>query len=93
METAQIKMCDMSNCAYNTDDMCHTIGINVGAHAECNTYNHGSSKGGFPDTRTGVGSCFASDCRFNGLLECKVTNISVANHGRHADCKTFQPRS
>lgn len=93
MEMTKIMKCNMSSCAYNMDDMCHTMGINVGAHAECNTYNHGSSKGGFPEIQAGVGACFASDCMFNDHLECKVTNVSVASHDRHADCETFQSRS
>ncbi len=93
MNVTQILACDMSNCAYNTNYICHTPGINVGPHAECSTYTHGSSKGGFQEVTGGIGACLASDCKFNERLECQAPNIGVANHDRHADCKTFQVRS
>ncbi len=93
MEMTHIKKCDMLNCAYNTNLMCHTMGINVGAHSECNTYNHGSSKGGFLEIHGGVGACLASGCRFNDHWECKATNIDVFKHDSHADCETFQARA
>ena len=93
MDMTQILKCDMSTCAYNRNDICHTPGINVGPHAECNTYTHGSSKGGSPEAKGGIGACLASECRFNEQLECRASNINVASHDRHADCETFQARS
>jgi hypothetical protein len=90
MDMTQILKCNMSTCSYNMNDVCHTPGINVGPHAECNTYTHGSSKGGFQEVEGGIGACLASDCVFNNQLECRASNINVANHDRHADCKTFQ---
>ena len=35
MDMTQILKCDMATCAYNMNEICHTPGINVGAHAEC----------------------------------------------------------
>ena len=93
MDMTQIFKCNMSTCAYNTNNACHTLGINVGPHAECNTYTHGSSKGGFKEVRGAIGACLTSDCKFNDRLECQAPNIKVANHDRHADCDTFQVRS
>ncbi len=93
MEMPQIVKCDMSACVYNKENRCTTMGITVGLHAECNTFNHGSAKGGFDEVNGGVGACLASDCMFNYQLECKARKINVAVHDRHPDCSTFQTRT
>ncbi|MBI4301264.1 MAG: DUF1540 domain-containing protein [Chloroflexi bacterium] len=92
MEMIQIKKCDVSVCVYNKQNMCHTFGITVGSHAECNTYNHGSQSGGFDGVTGGVGACLAADCKFNDQLECRAPAISVEGHSVHADCATFERR-
>lgn len=89
MEMSEISKCNMSTCAYNIDSACHTLGITVGPHAECNTYVHASSRGGFRDVQAGVGACLTSNCKFNDQLECRATSINVAVDSKHADCKTF----
>ncbi len=93
MDMTEILACNMSTCAYNMNDTCHTLGINVGPHAECNTYTHESSRGGFQEVNGGIGACLASNCKFNNQLECRASNINVASHDRHVDCETFQIRS
>ncbi len=90
MEMTQISNCDMESCTYNTGGLCHTLAIAVGPHAECNTYTHGSSKGGFNNANGGIGSCLAADCRFNERLECRAPEIDVSSHEIHADCETFE---
>ena len=90
MKMSPIQSCAMSNCAYNRNNECTTMAINVGAHAECNTYIHGSARGGFPDARGGIGACLAAECRYNKQLECAAPCIAVADHYRHADCCTFE---
>jgi len=92
MNMSPIAECNMSSCAFNANNLCHTLGIAVGPHAECNTYVHGSSKGGFPEVKGGIGSCLASNCRYNDQLECRARGIGVVAHDRHADCETFDPR-
>jgi len=92
MEMSKIAMCNVSSCAYNMENLCHTLGITVGSHAECNTYNHGSRKGGFSDVNGGIGACLASECKFNDQLECRAPNVNIAGHDLHADCNTFEPR-
>ena len=93
MDMTQITKCNMETCAYNQDAACHTLGINVGPHAECNTYTHGSSKGGKQEVNGAIGACLASDCMFNDMLECNAPSIDVSSHERHADCGTFMPRA
>ncbi|HXY73697.1 MAG TPA: DUF1540 domain-containing protein [Dehalococcoidales bacterium] len=92
MNMVSISKCNMSTCAYNMSGTCHTPGITVGPHAECNTYVHASSRGGFPEVQGGVGACMASSCTFNDKLECKAQKIDVAVDEKHADCKTFLER-
>lgn len=92
MEMSQITTCNMSSCVYNKEKRCHTPGITVGPHAECNTFNHASAGGGFNEVNGGVGACLAAGCKFNDRLECKAPNIDVTNHDRHPDCMTFQAR-
>ena len=91
MEMSRIERCNMFTCAYNTDDVCHTPGITVGPHAECNTYVHASPLSGFPETNGGIGACLASNCKFNKNLECVAPSVDVTDHERHADCATFEP--
>ena len=90
MNMTAISKCNMSTCAYNKEGACHTLGITVGPHAECNTYVHASSRGGFPDIKGGIGACTASSCKFNEKLECQASQVDVDVDAKHADCKTFQ---
>lgn len=90
MDMSHIKACSANKCTYNSNNQCHTLGINVGSHAECNTFNAvENSKSGFREVEGGIGACFASECKFNDHLECKAPDINVATHSAHADCKTF----
>lgn len=93
MDMTPVGTCSASVCSYNQRNLCHTLGINVGPHAECHTFNHGSAKSGFTEAKGGIGACLASDCKFNQQLECKASNIEVAFHGSHADCRTFQTKT
>ena len=93
MEMNRIATCSMSTCAYNKENRCHTLGITVGPHAECNTFRHASARGGFKEVYGGVGACSAADCKFNDQLECIASHIDLTAHNAHPDCKTFQARS
>lgn len=93
MEMTPIAACNVSQCVYNQQNLCHTPGINVGHHAECNTYFWGNPKGGLVEIKGGIGACQASECRFNQQLECRASNINVSTHNGHADCHTFQPKA
>ncbi|XUW99709.1 MAG: DUF1540 domain-containing protein [Dehalogenimonas sp.] len=88
-----IQKCNMTVCAYNKDNNCHTPGITVGSHAECSTFTHASARGGFKDVCAGVGACLAADCGYNKMLECSAPKIDVTNHDRHADCSTYNKKS
>ncbi len=89
MDMVSISKCSMADCAYNKDGKCHTHAITVGEHAECHSYVHASSRGGYKEINGAVGACHAMDCRFNDELECHAPVIDVADHDKHADCATF----
>ncbi len=93
MNMTPVSNCGMSSCAFNSKEMCHTRAINVGFHAECNTYVHGSETGGIKDVTGGIGACMASNCKFNDRLECTASSIGVSGHQIHADCKSFSQRT
>jgi hypothetical protein len=65
----------------------------VGPHAECNTYVHHTSRGGFLEVSGGIGACLAASCRFNDHLECRAPDVKVASNDKHADCTTFEKKS
>ena len=90
MNRTGVSKCTMSTCAYNKGDGCHTPGVTIGPHAECNTYVHASRRGGFPEVKAGVGACTASSCKFNSKLECKAPKVDIAVDDKHADCQTFE---
>lgn len=92
MEMRQVASCNVSSCAFNTDNLCRTPGINVGPHAQCDTFNYWNNKAGFREVKGGVGACRAADCQYNNMLECNAPNINVTVHSGHADCKTFRAK-
>jgi len=92
---ASISECDVTDCAYNRDNLCHTLAITVGGPEDCphcDTYTVSADAGGIPDIRGGVGACKVSNCTHNEALECSAGRISVGWHMNHPDCKTFNPR-
>jgi hypothetical protein len=86
-----VNQCTRADRVYNAGEGCHTMAINVGLHAECNTFNMGSQKAGFKDISGGIGACQALDCTYNDQLECRVPGIQVDGHAMHADCETYRP--
>ncbi len=92
MDMSLVSKCNVSDCAYNAENNCCTPGINVGAHAQCNTFIHGSRKGGSRQAKSGIGACLASECQWNTELECQASNVDVTVHNGHADCHTFREK-
>jgi hypothetical protein len=94
MMVGHISSCAVTECAYNTDKMCHAKAITVGdgVHAMCDTYFKASVHGGIKDQTGEVGACKVSACRFNTDLECQANSIQVSYHKDHPDCITFARR-
>ncbi len=92
LRTGQVKKCDASQCAYNTEHQCHALAITIGDeqnHPMCDTYCSASVKGGDLNIMAGVGACKISECVFNAALECQSPEIVVGPTGDEVDCLTF----
>ncbi len=89
-----INECEMINCAYNQQRICHAMAITVGDGAcpMCDTFLDQPGKGGVGDMKGGVGACRVTECQFNDSLECSASSIRVANHSSHPDCGTYRHR-
>lgn len=89
--------CNMGNCAYNKDNMCHAMAITIGdtpSNPACDTFiETAAHDGGFPDVVASVGACRASDCCHNEHLECMADNVHVTNNPQSSpSCSTFSLR-
>jgi len=95
-EMVKISSCDVTDCAYNKNNACHTLAITVGGPNDpspcCDTYLHANQKGGMMDVQAGVGACKVDKCSYNTALECSAPSVKVGMHGSNPDCLTFKPR-
>ncbi len=89
----KILECDAEHCAYNADNMCHALAINVGgSEAVCNAFVHASPKCPQKDAAGAVGACSKKDCGWNDCLSCTAPSIDVRWKDNRALCDTFVPR-
>lgn len=93
-EMPKVVECMMTDCAYNTDKICHAMAITVGGGMcpLCDTAMKAVKKGGVMDMTGTVGACKVENCRFNDSLECGADGIRVTLHQQHAECGTFKSR-
>ena len=94
MEMPSIYSCEVTECAYNKDKMCHALGITIGDSQGpmCDTFLDRSQvqcEGGDPEQVGHVGACRMSDCVYNERLECSAGDIAVGHEGRKIDCLTY----
>lgn len=95
MKMPQITECDVSECAYNKDSMCHALAVTIGddAHPRCDTFLSAAQRGGDTGWIGQVGACKVESCKYNKGFECSATSIRVAHHQTScADCQTFAPK-
>ncbi len=95
-EMARIAECDVTDCAYNKHNSCHTLAITVGGPEDCphcDTYVNSVHTGGILDMKGGVGACKVKSCSHNESLECGASTIKVGWHQNHPDCKTFHAKA
>ncbi|HEY3307754.1 MAG TPA: DUF1540 domain-containing protein [Desulfuromonadaceae bacterium] len=96
-DMVKISSCDVTECAYNKHNSCHTLAITVGGPQDicpqCDTYVNSSNQAGIQDMTGGVGACKVESCSYNDALECNASSIVVGKHMNHPDCKTFKARS
>jgi hypothetical protein len=95
MDMPRVERCQVTQCCYNVERMCHALAITIGGdgvHPECDTYCGYRTKGGDLATLAGVGACKVSECQFNQSLECTASGITVGPGQDEADCLTFRSR-
>lgn len=94
MKMVKVKQCDVSDCAYNSDNMCHAIAVTIGDsdNPMCDTFCPSQTKGGEKTIIAGVGACKVSSCQHNESLECHAPSISVGRQSQEVDCLTFKHR-
>lgn len=95
MKMAKVKRCEISKCAYNSSNQCHTMAITVGDEPNrpmCDTFCTAGMKGGDEKILAGVGACKVSECSFNTTLECQSPDIRVGHKGDAVVCMTYSPR-
>jgi hypothetical protein len=93
MDMPKIERCRVTECCYNSDEMCHALAITVGGGGDrpaCDTYCDLGTKGGNQSVIGTVGACKVSDCRYNANLECTASGIMVGRAQDEADCLTFE---
>ncbi len=94
MDMSKVSECDVTECAYNRDKMCHAMAITIGdgERPMCDTFCSASTKGGDMSCMAGVGACKVLMCQYNQNLECNASEIHVGYNGQEIDCLTFQRR-
>jgi len=94
MDMPKVNECDVQECCYNQNRLCHALAITVGDSVDpcCDTFTTAcSSKGGNSGSTGAVGACKVSICRYNMKLECQADGIIVGKTEHAADCLTFEP--
>lgn len=88
-----VSFCSASECAYNSENLCHARAITVGDGivANCDTFCQASSHVTNIKSKAGVGACKVSSCQFNEDLECSTKSIRVGQKESGVECLTFQP--
>ena len=94
MQMATITECDVSECSYNSDNLCHALAVTIGGGLDhmCDTRFISEQIGGDPDSCAGVGACRSTGCLYNQSLECSAPEVRVGHLGVEADCLTFRPK-
>lgn len=88
----RITQCQVTQCAYNRELVCHALAITVGDddHPRCDTFFEFTRPGGDPEAVGAVGACKVTSCAYNKSLECSAPNIQVGPKADQADCLTFR---
>lgn len=95
-EMVAVFECDVSDCAYNRHNSCHTLAITVGGPEDCphcDTYMLSARAAGVDDMKAGIGACKVASCTFNESFECNAQTVKIGWHASHPDCKTFRQKT
>ncbi len=92
MEMSKVVKCEVNDCAYNTDNCCHTMAVTIGNSMSpiCDTFCQSTMQGGGASCTAGVGACKTFSCVYNNNLECDAPGIFIGYNEQEPDCLTFQ---
>ena len=90
---SRVAMCEVAECAYNSNRACHAYAITVGdgMSPRCDTFLRSPQHTLCKDTAW-VGACKMMDCRYNQDFECTAESIEVGSGPDSADCMTYEER-
>ena len=89
----KVSACMTVECAYNANEKCHAIAVNIGQDEPfCDTYYESSQKCIEADITALVGACKTDTCMFNECLVCSAEGIHVSRENGSVKCLTFQQR-
>lgn len=92
---SKVGKCQVNDCCYNQDGMCHALAITVGGtgdHPVCDTFCDQTVKGG-GSPKAEVGACKVETCKYNQNLQCKISEIAVGSGKDKADCLTYEEKT
>ncbi len=94
MEMSKVSECEVTECAYNMDEMCHAMAITIGdtVHPMCDTACMAINEELDTSFSAGVGACKTNGCIYNQGFECVASEISVGYNSDEVDCMTFRQR-
>lgn len=91
IEMPKVKQCNVEECGFNTEQMCHAKAITVGDldNPGCDTFMDSDSH--TESLRiAGVGACKVQSCQFNRDFECSAETIAVGYKDQKVNCLTFK---
>ncbi|NBY20367.1 DUF1540 domain-containing protein [bacterium] len=95
LEMPRVAKCNVSGCAYNSNELCHAKAITIGdvSSPSCDTYFSAESQAAMVKIVAGVGACKVSSCKFNKSYECTVDTVEIGRLGSSIRCLTYQASS
>ena len=93
MKMSPVQDCSASDCAFNKNQVCHALAINIGGPSGipyCDTYTSSDEEGGDAEAHAGVGACKVAACEYNTHLECTASTIEVGFKQNKVACLTFE---
>ena len=87
-------MCDVDDCSYNRNHICHADSITIGDHgkAVCDTFCLSALQGGNSNSFAAVGACKVEDCLHNHGLLCHCQYITMSFQDDDVYCMKYESR-
>lgn len=86
--------CEMGDCSYNTNSLCHADSITIGDHGRpiCDTFCLSAINGGCESEVAHVGACKVEECLHNHGLMCHCKHITIGPKEGDIYCLSYAAR-